>query len=613
MSALPEGHPTWVREVDARLAVSPHFVIAGNTHDKHLVLGERVKVLTVAEVLRECLVAAGFSLVVHWTVTETPRLLHGEDALARRVLGGALSPGRDEPEAAVLRTALQSVNDWDGAAEGLGRAALLVTGAERLAPEIVDPELHDVFVHAQQLARRAVRHASTAPGRSALYNAVLWLVEREHELPHWYVGTAGVHVVSVPLPELAQRLSLARILVRKVPGGAQTSETEREALATRFAEQSEGMSLRTMENVRDFAVDRDVPARDIVSAVRGVRSGLRTSPWQDPDIRCTIKDAEKRLNAAVLGQSRAVRTAIEVLSRATLGLSGVQSHGHPSRPKGILFFAGPTGVGKTELAKQLAALVFGTEDAMQRFDMSEFSTSHTEARLIGSPPGYVGHDAGGELTNAVRRRPFSVLLFDEIEKADPKILDIFLQILEDGRLTDGSGSTVFFGETLIVFTSNLGVYERVGGRADVHRPLVRPGDPYKQVQEKVENAVKQHFNSEIGRPELLNRIGDNIVVFDFVTPEVAQELLRRSVDRVVQTLGTESGIGLRLGEDAWGHLRAEIVRPENLAYGGRKVGTIVESHLVNPLARRILQDGLAGEVHVRDLVGTADGIEVVTS
>lgn len=169
--------------------------------------------------------------------------------------------------------------------------------------------------------------------------------------------------------------------------------------------------------------------------------------------------------------------------------------------------------------------------------MSEFSQSHSDQKLLGAPPGYVGYEAGGQLTNAVRNKPFSILLFDEIEKAHPSILDKFLQILEDGRMTDGQGQTVYFSECIIIFTSNLGIYTRnpLGERvANVTIDM-----PYNEVSDKVKSAIADYFKLELGRPEILNRIGENIVVFDYIRPEIGQQILDAQINKIIRTLKAE--------------------------------------------------------------------------
>jgi len=269
-----------------------------------------------------------------------------------------------------------------------------------------------------------------------------------------------------------------------------------------------------------------------------------------------------------------------------------------TRPRGVLFFAGPTGVGKTELAKALTRLLFDDERFYIRFDMSEFSAEHAADRLIGAPPGYVGHDSGGELTNAVRQRPFSLILFDEIEKAHPRILDKFLQLLDDGRLTDGQGETVYFTESVIVFTSNLGVYsdteenDGLGGVVRVRRPTAdRAIVSYAEMTARIEAAIREFFVLELGRPELLNRIGDNIVVFDYIDAATGQQILELMMRNVIDRIRQEHQLTMRAGDKAMRLLEAACLSPDALQLGGRGIGSILETALVNPLANAIFQAG----------------------
>ena len=279
---------------------------------------------------------------------------------------------------------------------------------------------------------------------------------------------------------------------------------------------------------------------------------------------------EDRLHQRVIGQEEAIAAVSDALRRARSGLKD------PKRPIGSFIFLGPTGVGKTELAKALAEYMFDNEDSMVRIDMSEYMEKHTVSRLIGAPPGYVGYDEGGQLTEAVRRRPFRVVLLDEIEKAHPDVFNILLQVLDDGRLTDGQGRTVDFRNTVIIMTSNLGTgdpqHQAMGfGASDARgeRTILRAS---------VQDALKKTF-----RPELLNRI-DEVIIFDPLTkPQIKQivDLLMKDVQKRLD----ERGVKAELTDEAKDWL---VQRGYDRVYGGRPLRRAIQRMVENPLAKRLL-------------------------
>ncbi|CAO4162730.1 AAA family ATPase [Methylorubrum populi] len=227
-----------------------------------------------------------------------------------------------------------------------------------------------------------------------------------------------------------------------------------------------------------------------------------------------------------------------------------------------------------------------------RFDMSEFSAEHSDQRLIGAPPGYVGYDVGGELTNAIRERPFSVVLFDEIEKAHPRILDKFLQVLDDGVLTSGRGDRVYFSEAFIIFTSNLGIYRLEADGSRVAN--VTAEDAFFDVQSKVRAEIDRHFKLVLNRPEILNRIGENILVFDFIRPDIAELIFEGQVDDVLRGIASDQGIAVTITDDARAALRQACL--SDLSNGGRGIRNKVESGLISPLARALFdRDAAPGD------------------
>jgi ATP-dependent Clp protease ATP-binding subunit ClpB len=289
-----------------------------------------------------------------------------------------------------------------------------------------------------------------------------------------------------------------------------------------------------------------------------------------------LLNLEGELHRRVIGQDEAVTAVAEAIVRARSGL------GDPNRPLGSFLFLGPTGVGKTELARALAGFLFDDERSMIRIDMSEYQEKHTVARLLGAPPGYVGYDEGGQLTEAVRRRPFSVVLFDEIEKAHPDVFNVFLQILDDGRLTDGQGRTVDFKNTIVIMTSNIGS----------HRILDYHGDSeaeFAVMRATVLDELRQAF-----RPEFLNRI-DEIVVFHALTEPHLKQIVEIQLDRVRARLA-DRRITLEISDEAKTHLVRTGYEP---AYGARPLKRAIQREVETPLGRKILAGEIRDGDHVR--------------
>jgi hypothetical protein len=585
MSSSPYVKPRWLRDLLRFLPLKSQFVLSGNVKDLQtqeptpgLVITAPIVAVLVAELAR-----AGFAQTVLYDPVGGFRVQGppGADIDGDGVLRGfGLTPanGAAPGGADLLAATLSRVVGGDGPP-----TALVVDFASRLVgrSDALAPAEQQLFTRALVLSQTALSRP-VGIGRTPLYNTVIWLVDKEGDLPDWLIiDNPRLRHIPVSRPDRSARRAVVPSLLRILPGGRDAdAEALREA-EDDLVDGTEGLLLLDLQAIAELGRVEGLRVDAVSDAVRRYKVGVTDDPWRTIE-RAKISGGADFVRQRVIGQDHAVTHMLDIVKRAATGISGARQGG---RPRGVAFLAGPTGVGKTELAKTVTELLFGDESAYIRFDMSEFSAEHADQRLVGAPPGYVGYDVGGELTNAIRERPFSVVLFDEIEKAHPRILDKFLQILDDGVLTSGRGDRVYFSEALIVFTSNLGIYgtdAATGARVQ----NVSGDEPFEVVRHRVRQEIDAHFKLVLNRPEILNRIGENIIVFDFIRPEVAVRIFEQMVTATLANVG-DAGYAVTLDPEV--HAQLQSLCLADLSNGGRGIRNQLEAHLVNPLARALFE------------------------
>jgi ATP-dependent Clp protease ATP-binding subunit ClpC len=399
------------------------------------------------------------------------------------------------------------------------------------------------------------------------------------------------YVTEHHLPDKAIDLvDQAAAKVRLRGGGAADVEALRRRLAEAVEAEDYERAARLKQEIEAAGPDSAAPAavgEAEIAAVVAARTGIPVGELVAGELE-RLAELEADLHERVVGQDEAVELVADTIRRARVGLA------EGDRPLGSFLFLGPTGVGKTELVKALAERLFATDRALVRIDMSEYREPHTVARLIGSPPGYVGYGDGGQLTEPVRRRPYSVVLLDEIEKAHPDVWNVLLQVMDDGRLTDGEGRTVDFSNVVLVMTSNLGAGKARRGVGFTAAHAAGAGD-----EERMRDAAKNAF-----LPEFLNRI-DEIVTFRPLAAEQVERITRLMVDRVADRLRAERGIALEVDDAVVARLAREGFDEE---YGARPLQRHVRRTLERELTRAILDGRLADGASVR----VADGEDGMT-
>ncbi len=599
--------PMWLRTLYASLPVTAVCVVHGGIHDLHPIpLGGQLRPETTTNAIWQVLSECGFQALLTfdplnglmirrtaagWNRSRVQQALGNEtksklvDNLLRtpaeRALQAADDPGAAEVSFLGMDAIAEAVAQIADPAMGL---VIDYTSQMRGDNREDDPGFRQLMLASLMLANshslvndKPIRFGW--PGHSGqLRHPVIWLVDRPDDLPAWLTHGDGIRQIPISTPDVDTRLRVAELLV-----AGQVPAEEESDVARRFADATEGFSTRGMFEAVQLARGTNSVAKDIEAAVRTYREGLSENPWRSTRLREQLADGQAALRRRVRGQDEAVERVLDVLKRSTLGLTAAHQSKPATVPRGVLYFAGPTGVGKTEMAKAIAELVFADERALLRFDMSEFQDDHAKIRLVGAPPSYVGFGAGGELTNAIQQRPHAIVLFDEMDKAGREVYDLFLQILSDGRLTDGSGRTVLFSEALIVFTSNQGI----AAAGDLlNLDLDDPGQAA-LYETTIRQAVEHHFRDTLGRPELLGRLGDNIVVFRPIRGEDALDLAGQFIKTILSNVHIHVGNVVTITDAARAALLEAVTGSEDLANGGRGITTALENRLTNPLGRAL--------------------------
>lgn len=587
----------WLSKLDREIGIRSSVIVFGNTNDIFLNRFENGKYQPFMTVLAAALRAKGYETLVKWDRVDgidasfSDRVPEQSTPVHSAEDGDDYDMGLDDDDYTPVSTG--SVPSYKSPDEFFPYLLqVLAEGATKTA-FIIDYSDY-IFGNANSLSEKEREYLATLGkalqnGQSynllsddfgQLGNLVVIVTHNNATIPPaFYLNNPLVSSINVPLPGRIERESFLQ-------ANKSCLKVAQNLVGTAFddlVDALEGYTLREIAQI--MKLSRQSPEEMTYEKLINLyKYGEKVSPWEELS-REKLMTIEERLGERVKGQDQAIAKVKDVIIRAYTGFAGLQHSAKQKKPKGTLFFVGPTGVGKTELAKSLAEFIFGDESACIRFDMSEYNHEHSDQRLVGAPPGYVGYEAGGQLTNSIKEKPFCVLLFDEIEKAHGRILDKFLQILEDGRLTDGKGETVYFSEAIIIFTSNIGA-------ANISADL-KPAEARRQFIE----AVRNHFVEELGRPELLNRIGDNIVAFNFIDdPDVFTKIARLKFKSVESFVRERYEATLEFEEESAAFLA--IANKAGKQNGGRGLLNVMESAIINPLAEFIFErtDMLAGRV-----------------
>lgn len=582
---MTDKKPKWQKEIESFKGIKSTFIIEGNINDIYPYYDEKdqlnyynldsllIKLFKIEELIVEAVTKLEYNFVFCNPVlgfynkkSSVPEILKDFDE-ANNIFknDGRESYKVDDIEklSVIIKEALTTKKEKP--------ITIVMNFAARYisSPTSLDSCENNMFINLFE----ASMNAKAIKGYS---NTLILVVEKFNDLPSWfYYNNPNVRTITIPNPDKNIRLDFIEMNYKE--------ELESNLkIKGKFIDNTEGLKnieLKELKNLYERHKKKD-ENYSLLDALTMYKYGIKENMWESIDDEA-VNNLENSLKDRVKGQDKAIKKVSSVIKRAVTGMSGLQHSSTGNKPKGILFFAGPTGTGKTELTKALAEVLFGDENNCIRFDMSEYSESHSDQKLFGAPPGYVGYEAGGQLTNAIKERPFSILLFDEIEKAHPSIMDKFLQILEDGRMTDGQGNTVYFSEALIIFTSNLGITKKIIDSSGNERRemLVSIDESYEDMENKVINGIKAHF-----KPEVVNRIGNNIVVFDFIRDEVSQLIVKSQIKKINENIEKIKKIKIVISPEILEYYYKLAKEKNILEMGGRGIGNMIEDKYINELS-----------------------------
>lgn len=574
-----------MERIATALAAQHHILLTGSTTDL-IFAGEHACQLPQA--IQQFL-SQLFPVVLSVNAIDRISIVHGFDAFERHRTQMGLPTGTEfaTPDTPVPLRAHTEPAIMDVVRSMLTQdqvnVAVVVEQADIL---LQDPDVHDVPERNDVAALQLALRDATSWGHSM--NTAILLANTIDSIPAVLRQGVQLEHIGITPPSRVERHAVIQSEIHTAHGAAELTDTELNSVVELLSDLTDGDTLQQVRHIVNYSREGHISIDDPRELIRRFRHGPRPDYWSH--INGNLESIEKQLNERVFGQPHAISTVMKTLAKASLGFSfDARNPGREGKPRGAMTLVGPTGTGKTELAKAIAEVCFGDAEAYVRLDMAGFAHSHDVARLIGSPPGYVGHTDGGQLTNPVLVRPATVILLDEIEKAAVDVHRLLLSILEDGHVTDARGRKVYFSEAIIVMTSNIGA-DRV-----MDAVVSRGFDiSYDEVRSIAIAAVDDFFSTN-QLPEFFGRIEPEIVAFDILRPEAIEQI----VDKLIKGFGFLDGPSINFDQESvTAFIQERLREPAALKLGGRQVRNEFQD-LAGHLALWISKSGLASSESIR--------------